>query len=424
MNSEDLSTIDAELIPLAPAFGFLELSINDKQGRRVLPFLTNQLEFQVNGQDCRLEVAKGEVHLGTGAEQQTLALGVELPIAGGTLQVVDLRTLPPYWLVGLSEEVRERRWAFHEGDNLIGRAGKRVNHATLSHPSISRAHAKITVQTSRVKLVVQSSALTALDNQQLKQGQNAELSPGQVLQLGELHFRWKKEERALLNNPKLLRLNALGVSRTWVDGREVQWHSENARDLLFWLASYEGAPLSVARVLEEYWPDRPVLRQRKNLSHVLNSLHAELGMSGKGSDLLIERTPDTLRLAPDRIEGCDFWDLRKTTRIADSNELCQAFLGSFLPHNERPWARAKRRELFLSWLGAVEQSPLSPQGETQVLDLITQVLRQNDFEYFVYEKVCQLAQKLKAESHVAMWLEELKERDSSGLSEPDRKPIS
>lgn len=397
MSVEDISTVDAELVPLAPAFAFLELRLIDEEGERYLPFLSERLEFRLGAQECWVELHKDALILHH-RESRPLQLDQNVKLEGGSLRVVDLRTLPPFWLVGLSPQLNRKRWPVEPGECLLGRAGKRLNNVLLNHPSISRAHARIQLVGIKAKFQAESGALSAINGQQVSQGQTLELIPNDVLQLGELHLRWEREERALTDAPGMLRLQGLGMPATWIDGREVRWNNENAQDLLFWLASCQGSTLAVRRVLDEYWPDRATLRQRKNLSHVLKSLQAELGLSKESVEHMVERTPETLRLNPSRVAQCDFWT--------------GTYGGAFLPHNKRPWARSVRREQLLAWLSALISSPPQVAQRQQVLALLTQILRDNQFEDFVYQRACQAANALASPSHAAMWLEELKERES------------
>lgn len=403
MNPDDLSTVDAELVELHPVSSFLELRIQEGQNIRHLPFLGDVVPFVLNGEAC--EVALGsDLRLSIKEPNGEHFIGLDdvTIIQGASLQVIDRRTLPPFWVVGLSAEIQGRRWPVNGGDNLIGRPGARTNQIPLAHPSVSRTHARISIKSSQAEFQAESKALSALNGEKIRPGQRVTLSPNDLLQIGEWHLRWQREDGALFHSPGKLRLHGLGGARTWVDGREIRWHNEKARDLLYWLA-YAGATVPVAKVLEEFWPQRPVLRQRKNLSHCLKGLRMDLGLSSEHLEGLIERTPDTLRLNAELVDDCDFWNLDSSQ--ADLLERG----GAFLPENERPWAITARRALILAWLKKSEQATLSQPDKEKLLDLVSQALRQSEFETFVYERACALAKSLESPSHLALWEAELKE---------------
>jgi DNA-binding SARP family transcriptional activator len=387
MIPEDLSTLDAELVELAPTATFLEARIVDEQGARHLPFLSDTLEFQFCGSRAALNLRpSGMVMFHLGTEEREIHLDEVVQREGGRLSVVDLRTLPPYWLMGLSPELHGKRWPVQYGCTKLGRKGSRQNDIVLAHRSISRSHASIHTSSSGSFLEAESSALSAINSKPLKPQQRVDLSSQDLLQLGEWHFRWEKEEKALHYAPGILELQALGMERATVDEREIVWHNEKAKDLLYRLA-YSRSTLTIERLVEEYWPERPNLRQRKNLSHVLKSLQSELGLTNRSMGHMVERTAETLRLNPERVANCDFWRLKEACRQGDLQTLLDLFQGSFLLSNERPWARAARRELFLLWLSSVQKHEPNDIEQGAVIEIVSRVARETPFEGFVVTRI-------------------------------------
>lgn len=429
MNDDlDNSTVEANLRSLVPNVAFLELRIQGASGTRHLPFLEPTLDFHLSGaQGVRLHWTVQltsdfrllfQCHSEVGPATLRL-IGEEFLLGDERLTVVDLRTLAPYRLRALSPEQGYRAWSVHNGVTTIGRPGRRPNTLALAEASVSRTHARIEVRSPNAFLIPENdSALCAVNGRRLDKATMCSLQPGDVVQFGELLFRWEREERAVTARSGTLCLRALGecsVALTSQPGRPLEVRNGNAKDLLFWLASRRDSELPIDRILNEYWPDRPPLRQRKNLSHSLRALQAEVGWSDAMFAEHIVRSPETLRMNSKAIESYDLWDLQAALRSTSGGpsslaERLELHPGPFLPHSQSPWVRGLRAELFLGWLEIIGQC--QARSELQVLlgETITRCLRDADFEEFVYRKAFTLARKFGLNALVMVWFVELRDR--------------
>lgn len=180
-------------MPLAASYTFLELRTLDRDGPCRLPFWVDPLEFRINGELWLAQVANEEIVFQRDGHVVHATIGQEVELSQARARVVDLRLLPPFWLVALSPELGGKSWPISRGETLIGRPGKRHNRVALTHPSVSRTHATIAVDVAGGSLRSDSEALTAVNGEPLKPGRVVELSAGDILQLGELHLSWQKE---------------------------------------------------------------------------------------------------------------------------------------------------------------------------------------------------------------------------------------
>lgn len=424
----DNSTVRSELRPLLPGIAFLELRVRGTNGSRAWPFLSNPLSFCLQTgsrvEDWTVELTSDHRLLfrpSKGEENSSSALiAQEIQIGEFRVAVHDLRTLPPYRLVALSDQLNFRIWPLSDGVHHLGRPGRRANAISLASPGVSRTHARFEIAGRRVHLLAEAQgALTAVNGRPIEPEQPCELRPDDLIQLGDLLFRWEREERALRGFSTPLRLRSLGDGSVTVgtDGR-VEIRNENARNLLFWLASRRGEELAIERVLEGYWPERAPLRQRKNLSHTLKALQAELGWSDASLDRLLPRSADVLRLEPAAVESFDAWTLRDAARRHRQtplgwSETLALHPAPFLASQRGGWVAVTRLELFLLWLSMLESS--EPAGLTSVqkgdlAELLTRALRDGDFEEFVYERVFRLAASLGLQETIPVWMGDLSQR--------------
>lgn len=434
----DNSTVQADLRPLVPSLPFLELRIGDGLGSRHLPFLSNPLDFRLEGgTEWSVELG-GDFRLTFSCRSETrpsleALLGQTVRIGNERLQVVDLRTLPPYRMVSLAAELEYRTWPLPDGVWTVGRPGRRQNDVVLTAASVSRAHARFEIRDKVARLIAEASgALTAVNGQSLEPEQPHDLQPNDVIQIGELLFRWERDERAFTHFDAKLRLRALGASSVSLGTArqdELEFRNENARNLLFWMCASRNSALPVERILGGYWPERPSLRQRKNLSHTLKALQNELGWSDLVFAEMIPRSSDTIRLDKAAVESCDIWELQDAVRRFPRPHLDLAAVldlhpGPLLPHQNQGWVRALRVELFAAWLGLLEQCSAQPEVVPRLADTLTRCLRDGDFEEFVYERVFRLAASFGLKPMIAPWFADLKERLLASTGEPPSPELS
>lgn len=417
--SQNDSTLSAELRPLESGLVFLELQGRGPGGLTRLPFLDNPLTFTVDGDE---QAGKWSVELDcdsrlifrspSGDTVQRL-LGEPIDLGSQRWTVVDTRMVPAHCLACLSPELHYRSWPLGEGRWTVGRPGKRLNTLNLDHKSISRAHARIEISGDTVTLTAESGgALTAVNQVPLAEGKSWLLRPDDLLQLGQLHFRWERAA-AGPSSGAILSVRLLGhpqVALAAGPQHPLRFSNDNALDLLWRLVAARGGRLMIDRLLEDYWPERPVLRQRKNLSHILKTLQTELGWLDRDYERWLERTPETLALNLECVADCDLWRLQQAVREGniETHSLLELHPGALLPGHSQPWARGLRTECFLSWLNLLKQRSIPADGIALLGENITRSLRQGEFEEYVYRELATLAPNWGLGSMVRLWLEEFR----------------
>lgn len=424
------STIQAELLAISPALPFLELHGQGGYGHRRLPFLSNPLEFALASDN--LAPSPWSVELTQGSTVVFRCLAQDQPARECLLQqwvelgnerwsVLDSRAVPPYRLASLSAGLHSRIWPLGEGSSTLGRRGRRSNTIELSEPSISRSHATITIAGDEVHLLNESpQALTAVNGVQLEAEQAQRLEPGDLLQLGELLFRWERfEPLHQVQDERRLEVRLLGRGEVLSEEEPLVLRQDKARLILFWLVSLRGAPLAVEKVLEEFWPDRPELRQRKNLSHALRALRLELGWSEAEFDRWLTREQDALRLDPQALKSCDLWRLKDSLLQNDlpTSELVQLHPAPLLVGCDLAWVRALRAELFVSWLSRLRRQLPSPDYRAKLTQDIGNCLREGDFPEFVYLQAFELAASVEMRAFIPVWLSEYSDALAQDIGE-------
>lgn len=386
----------------------LELRIQEGSGVRRLPLQSPSLEFLVDQTPWSVTFADGGLMFRRGDAVLLGDLGQEVVLGEhARARVVDLDLLPPFWLISLSPDLPHQSWPVLHGVCTIGRPGKRSNTISLGHRSISRAHACITVEGGKAILKSESPAFTAVNNQAVAFESTVELQPNDVLRFGDYLLRWEQEgDAAGPDDQAYLTIKALGRTLVSLDGRDVRWRHEHAKDLFFWLAAHKDNELPAALVMDEYWPQLPAAKKVENLGQVLHHMRTDLGLSQQRFDRLILRTSKSLRLSTTPIADCDFWALRQGLANQTLEDRHLEFGQLFLPRNERAWARAVRLELVLAWLGLLQKATLPESRREQVLNDVTEILREMDFEDSVQEAAFALADALDASSQAASWLKE------------------
>ena len=424
----NLSTVDAEVRPVAPNFPFLELWIQGRDGLRYLPFLENPQTFRVlvegeHFDDWSVELnTEQRLYLSQPGKPNSrieVLQGEELLLGLEKLVVIDRRTLLPYRLVSLSSHPGSRHWELGDGDWTIGRPGKRNNTISLPETSVSRAHARLEISGKSARIFSETDgALTAINEHRLAGGQSQALEPNDVIQIGELLFRWERQERALWASGSAIHLQGLGAQEVSLGTAKedvIDFRNENAKSLLFWLACHRESSVSVERILEQYWPEKPLLRQRKNLSHCLKALQSELGWSENEFTDRISRHPDYLRFEPADHDSCDIWKLQDGLQKARAEgatlfELLELHPGPLLPGWDQIWVRSLRRDLFWEWLGAVAACQPDTDLKPVLASTLARCLRIGDFEEYVYERAFALASAFGLQEMILPCLSELSDR--------------
>lgn len=409
MSSDD-STLRTELEQLPEDPRFLRLEVLAQGELLLFPLLDRVTRLPLESEWLVELQGEGKLRLVVGAEEKLVRLGERFQLAGAEGRVVDVRTLPPYSLILLEDGVRARRWEFESGLVRIGRPGRRDNEVALSHKSVSRTHASLCLSESAAQLEVESQALTALNGEKLLPGSVHNLYHGDRIQFGECTFVWVQEKEPA-RTQGFLRLELLGGFRLFKDSTEIILKTEKARVILARLALLREESLSIAQLLEDLWPERPAVRQRKNLSHALKALQSDLDMEDELFQELVFRTSESLRLGSHLFSSVDVWKLQdRCDQGAREVELVEWHRSPLLPEIEESWSLTPRRQLFLRWIDQVGMLRLDKVQQQVVLDSITNTLSAVSFEEFVYQPCFELARSWGRNDMICLWSQDYSER--------------
>lgn len=278
----------------------------------------------------------------------TLAVGENLELEGRRLWLIDVRKPPVGTIEGVTPPFAGRVWHIKGQQAWLGRRGKRLNHIELDHPTVSRTHATLLPDsTGRVNLLCETSSPTTINGHALQSGESKALTHGDLLGLGQLHFRFSTQSEAT-NQEAPLYLQTLGGFRASVGSEsapEIVIKSEKARWLLAYVASRWEHALPAEPMIEAFWPGVERTRGRKNLSYTLSQLKESFQDSGVELEGLLLRSPSELRLNPDRLGAHDYVEVKRlvSPRQALSSEsvltrLLKLYKGPFLDTCYEPWA--------------------------------------------------------------------------------------
>lgn len=416
------STVGAEVCAFESSLSFLELHGQGVYGLKRIPLLrpTVELRLETAGEFPPLWTV--DLHRGRAIfrpacgtmEAHEVALESWLLLGEERWAVVDIRGLPPYRLTSLSPTMQSRGWPLGDGQWTMGRPGRRYNNIILDSPSVSRAHARLDVQSGRAFVLAEAEgATTAVNGSKVEAGQSRLLEHNDLLQIGDLLFRWEHNQGRPPADKGLV-LGMLGGASVAVSSHPevgLAFRNEKARDLLLWLVACRGRPLALERVLEEFWPERPDFRQRKNLSHTLRSLEPELGWSRADYDRWLDRKGEWVSLKPEAVAKCDLWDLqdalRRALAPADIPALVALHRGPLLPNARSLWVQAMREELFLGWLSLARRVPVDKKSAWLLGDTLTTCLRDGGFDESLYSEVFEVAAKHGLTGLVRVWVAEL-----------------
>lgn len=419
----DDSTVLAQLERLPQEARYLRLELQGPSLTQRLPLMRRVTRFELtNGTwtchwdpDNRFTFARGDTTI-------EVQLGERFTLDGQPARMLDLRTLAPYALSLQQEGEPGRHWELFDGTHLIGRPGKRQNQITLNHQSISRAHARLEISSERVNLVAESSSgLTAVNGTRLTEGVSLRLDHGDRIQLGEFLCLWHREKRNEEKPPGGLVVQLLGGLRVWNNGEQVSLRNEKSRTILGWLLVRNEGAIPVEQLLEALWPERPLLRQRKNLSHALKSLEADLGYSCEEFERLLPRTGEHLRLDRTRVARVDLWELQaacqRSTEVSPET-LAGLHPAPLLPENSETWLETSRAEHFLAWLDLAARNDPGPGKRGPLLDAISNSLSGTEYPEFVYRAALALAEAWHCPDFANLWSWDFRNRIGT-ISEGD-----
>lgn len=433
--NHDESTIRTEIALPTRALKYLRLEL--RKGSTVFrkPFTDEVTEFQLGATPDLKWTASWQENgqfLFHGFEKSIPEIRVlleeQFSLGPYQARVIDTRVQLPFALVLHRGHEEESRWEFGSGCYLLGRAGKRKNHLTLNDRSISREHASLHIDGDRAALICDSdSGLSAVDGQPLVCGERRDLNPGARIQLGAYAGYWIKVEETKPSERTLFSLGLFGSfclrRLDHSPNRAIEIRTEKAKQLLAWLALQRSRSLATQRIFEEFWPEREPLRQRKNLSHVLKSLQSELKLDDHLFSQMIQRTTETLALNPEFFPKVDVWQLRETAQ-GDPATVAELHRATLLPEILTNWARTARHELFLSWLRLLLKTEFSEQQKRELLGRVTTLLREGDFEEFVYPVAFRLAEQFRDKESIQLWYLEYCHNLKRKLSDAPSKTLN
>lgn len=349
-----------------PANAYLELQlIHHGLGEFRIPFITAEIDLsemlaeafpsserwlaKLDGDGVSLE----EVNLGL---IHQLAVGDRVESGTNSFFLVDTRRPPVATLEGLSEPYIGRSWHIRLQKTFLGRAGKRINHIELSHPTVSRTHITFLPDSNgSVSLLNETKqSATTVNGNEVPEGKQCRLNHGDLLAVGELLFRFSSTG-GLRDEGSVLSLTTLGtflVELGATSNLESKIKQKKALWLLALLGTKWGKPVSVESIIDKLWPDVVVLRGRKNLSALLAHLQSAFGLDDEAFQELILRTPTSLQLNPSRLGSHDFTEVEKLTQGGEAltsevalDRLLGLYQGSFLPGCYDDWAETMRQDL-------------------------------------------------------------------------------
>jgi DNA-binding SARP family transcriptional activator len=286
----------------------------------------------MNGEVKFREVGKsGQVYKdGNIVTEGALEVGAVLEVGPYRVRLWDTGE-PTAFLKGYSTPYLNAVWPLPPGQHYIGRPGKRQNQILLEHPTVSRAHATITTH-EQGNCVLQSESSTNpvyLGGQRLEAGAESQLSHGDLLEVGELTFRFHQpSQQAELEEAVGLEVQSFGSLLVQLGGRAVPdtaWKTRNVKWLFAMLAYAWNQPQSVESLQTRLWPEADTRKARNNFKYTIATLRAGL------RDVLPEhladtktvlRSSSTVQLNPDLLKAHDVITLQRLLkRINDKTEL-------------------------------------------------------------------------------------------------------
>lgn len=360
-SGEGLKTedVDVSLAPLAHNYLELQVVQADQKEYR-FPFFEEMIDLEEVAAAAfpepapwiaRLQGSKVEFIHKHSSQRVPLGTGETTTIAGRAIWLVDVRTPPIGSLECITQPFAGQVWHLKNQQSWIGRAGKRINHIELDHPTVSRTHATLRPGAEgRVNILAESSAPTTINGESLESGQTQPLEHGDLLGVGRVLFRFTG--RGSNSENSLLSATSLGLFRISCGEVQVDISNKKARLLCALLASRWGTPVPVGMVVGMFWPEASETRARKNLSYTFGQLKQAFAQAGTEPDELLVRTPNEIGLNPQRLGNHDYWEVVNQIRQGGpitSKPALRRFLelskGEFLPTIYESWAQDLRVEL-------------------------------------------------------------------------------
>ncbi len=363
---EDLATENIEVEGLELAHNHLELRVVQKGQREFrIPFFSREMilseqipDLSGLGATCRVELELERVTIvwGENRERHQLTPGDSLVLEDCRIWLVDVRQPPLAEIEGITPPFVGRVWHLKGQMAWLGRAGKRLNHLELNHPTVSRTHATFTPdQTGRLSLLAESPASpTSVNGEPIPAGETRLLTHGDLLGFGKVMLRFSSRHAAgpEANRLYVQTLKHLKIQVGGYDGPAVEIKNEKALWLFALLACTWGEPQPVEPLMETFWPEVSAIRGRKNLSYSVGQLKEAFKEVPLDFTELLLRTSASLSLADTYLGEHDYLEVHRLVSSGEAitsesglDRLLRLYQGAFLPACYEEWAEVKRTQL-------------------------------------------------------------------------------
>lgn len=359
LGGTEIPSVDVLLTDPLVAGGCLAVAVTGQPGAAKL-FLSNRTPavplLHEGG-------AVGQIEIQPGAEFQ---FGEYRLIFERSVEVVA-------YLEGRSDTVWQRLWPIRKGQNRIGRPGKRFNEVPIYDATISREHAELWAKDEgNFELACQSSVgLTSVNNVELQAGQCHQVDWDDILQLGDFLFRIRPPA-TLVGSPvetsavPKLTIRSMGSFDVQLGEESLTQKAQKNQlsyELLSRLAATGGKSVPVDKLFEEYWPEQPLEKARRNLNWHVCVLRSYFQSSDPSFDYIV-RTGSTIGLNQELLAWHDVSELQtlftalrrcEAPPLADLERLLELFVGPYLPATDREWADEIRRDLERQFFETLER---------------------------------------------------------------------
>ena len=390
----------------------LEFHLRGRDGILVVvPIHRSTLECDLGPAQIRFTLAGGQVQFRnlTAAEavykdgqvvvSGKLEVGSFLECQGSRLLLWDHGQSTAY-LKGYSAPYSGDIWPLPPGQHPVGRPGRRQNSINLDHPTVSREHATLFCQDGKYSLKAESATNPVwVGGVSAAPGQIVELTPGDLLEIGDLLFRfhWHGPAQSAPPNSGLIRVSSLGTLQCQVAGvalNDKEWKTQQIKWMFAHLAYQWGRPLPLDALIEELWPDFSLDKGKNNLNYSLSvlrqTLRTGLPENVRPQDVVL-RSSSTLQLNPDLLDDHDVVTLQRSLEAASKlkkeqgerwtqliEQAVLSYTGPFLSDCYLDWVEPIRGSLELEVLEAAHRwlDQRAAQQEWQrMIPIATQALK-------------------------------------------------
>ncbi|MFN8610624.1 MAG: BTAD domain-containing putative transcriptional regulator [Vulcanimicrobiota bacterium] len=363
----------------------LELHVRRPDGSAsVYPFHRVSLELDLGEGKLQFKFHQGQVSFrnqvvseplykdGELIRSGRLEVGAGLEYCGHRLRLWDAGQELAY-LKGYSSPYSGEIWPLPEGEHPLGRPGQRPNAIQLDHPTVSRKHATIAVQAGRPQLLAESATNpVCVGGQPIEPGRWVELKEGDLLEIGDLVFRFHcPAGQSRPEHSSLIRVQCLGDFQASLSGNPVSekdWKTQQIKWLFARLAYAWGKPVAVEGLMEELWPEFSSERAKNNLNYSLSTLRqllrSNLAEEIKSSELIL-RSSSSLQLNPELLDQNDVVYLHRQLALVRQGESWELAAERAVAAYSGPLLQ----DCYLEWVGPVRQSL-----ELEVLDVAKRLL--------------------------------------------------